>query len=137
MMSPPGDPYVLLVDDDLDIRESIQTLLELEGYHTVTLADGAAALEWLRSDVAPPRLILLDLMMPGMNGIEFRAAQLHDPRLAALPVVILSGAGEVADEQAGVLRAELLKKPFELKTLLATVMRYWPRAEQGSEDRAK
>jgi CheY-like chemotaxis protein len=66
---------------------------------------------------------LLDLMMPRMTGEEFRAAQLAEPRLAGVPVVVLSGARSV-DDLARRIGVEVLPKPFELSTLLAVVRRF-------------
>jgi CheY-like chemotaxis protein len=115
-------PSVLVVDDDADIRETILTVLERHGFPASSAADGAEALQRLRGGESP-KLILLDLMMPRMNGEEFRAAQLAEPTLAAIPVVVLSGARGV-DELARRIGVEVLPKPFELSTLLSTVRRY-------------
>jgi CheY-like chemotaxis protein len=86
-------------------------------------SDGQEAIERLRGEVSLPGLILLDLMMPRMNGEEFRAAQLADPRLANVPVVVLSGARGV-DELSRRIGVEVLPKPFELSTLMEVVKRY-------------
>src|SRR5262249_59623485 len=82
---------VLVVDDDFDIRAMIAQILELEGFEVISGPSGQAALERLRDGAAIPRVILLDLMMPHMDGWEFRSRQLADPRLAAIPVAVLSG----------------------------------------------
>jgi CheY-like chemotaxis protein len=112
---------VLVVDDDPDIREVMQTILELHGYEVLVAADGAEALHQLQEG-ARPSLILLDLMMPGMNGLEFRAAQLLDPALATLPVVALTGAATAAAEaEAEGLR--VIFKPITMEDLLAEVDR--------------
>src|SRR5438045_1700164 len=84
------DCRVLVVDDDDDIRESIISLLEDEGIGVAGANNGEAALSYLRAS-SPPTFILLDLMMPVMDGAEFRAEQVRDGRLAAIPVVVLSG----------------------------------------------
>jgi CheY-like chemotaxis protein len=89
-----------------------------------TAADGSEAIELLRRQPAPPCLILLDLMMPGMNGFEFRAELEADPQLARIPIIIITGAGVLVDEKSGTLRAEVLRKPFDLKALLTTVKRF-------------
>jgi two-component system response regulator MprA len=81
---------VLVVEDEGDIRGMIRLALELEGYVVFEATDGRRALEQLRAGLRPS-LILLDLMMPGMNGWEFRAEQGRDPELAAIPVVLISG----------------------------------------------
>jgi CheY-like chemotaxis protein len=118
--------FVLVVDDDPDIRESLETVLGIHGHPVATAADGSEAIELLRRKAAPPCLILLDLMMPGMNGFEFRAELEADPVLANIPIIIITGAGVLVDERAGSLRAEVLRKPFDLKALLTTVKRFCP-----------
>jgi len=112
----------MVVDDDRDIREAIEDLLEEHGIHVIGAADGASALSALRGGMRP-QVILLDLMMPGMSGEQFRAQQLADVALAAIPVVVLSGAGGV-HEAAGRMHVEALPKPLELSQLIETVERY-------------
>jgi len=122
-MSDASRPWILVVDDDEDIRDSISSLLQLRGYSVDTAADGADGLERMRSG-APPALVILDFMMPRMNGEEFRAAQLRDPALAAIPVVLLTGAGEGA--VAGRVPVERIAKPIDLQLLFDTVARFCP-----------
>lgn len=117
--------WVLLIDDDEDIRDTIQSLLELRGYRVRTASDGADGLASMRRE--PPSLVILDLMMPGMNGEAFRAAQLREPALAAIPVVVLSGAGRIADK-ASLLGVEAVSKPIDLQILFDTVERFCPSA---------
>ena len=118
--------FVLVVDDDPDIRESLETVLGIHGHPVATAADGSEAIELLRREAAAPCLILLDLMMPGMNGFEFRAELEADPTFANIPIIIITGAGVLVDEKANTLRAEVLRKPFDLKALLSTVKRFCP-----------
>lgn len=113
---------VYVVDDDLDIRSSLTEILEFKGYRVIEAANGQEALDRLHTG-ARPCLILLDLMMPVLNGWEFRSRQLQDERLAAIPVVILSGAGRAA-EASCLGAAGFLPKPLELSELLATVERH-------------
>ena len=79
----------MVVEDDEAIAEALAGILEQEGYRTVTAGHGRAALDWLQAHPSPA-LILLDLMMPVMDGRQFRARQLADPRLAQIPTVILT-----------------------------------------------
>jgi CheY-like chemotaxis protein len=116
--------FVLVVDDDPDIRESLETVLGIHGHAVATAADGAEAITFLRREGAQPCVILLDLMMPGMNGFDFRALQQSDPLLAGIPVVIITGAGVMVDQHTSALAAEILRKPFDLKSLLRTVERF-------------
>jgi CheY-like chemotaxis protein len=111
---------VLLVEDDGDLRDAMADTLEESGYSVAAVANGLECLEWLREAPRPPSLILLDLMMPVMDGWQFRVEQLKDPRLARIPVVILSAMASpaVSDD------VEHLKKPVKLQPLLALVARY-------------
>jgi two-component system, chemotaxis family, chemotaxis protein CheY len=117
---------VLVVDDDADIREVIAMVLEGEGYAPVTAADGGEALRLLRG--YRPCLILLDLMMPGVDGWQFREAQLEDGSLAGIPIVILTGGGNVDAHATALRAAAALEKPVDLEVLLETVDRHCLRA---------
>src|SRR5215216_6115839 len=81
---------ILIVDDDADIRRLLATFLTFKGYHTLSAANGQEALMQLQLLDALPLLILLDQMMPVMDGATFRQVQQQDPQLAAIPVVLLS-----------------------------------------------
>jgi CheY-like chemotaxis protein len=120
MTEAPADTQVLVVDDDFDIRDTLQELLELEGLRVASAANGREALRQLRNGVRPG-LILLDLMMPEMSGWEFRGEQLRDPALADIPVVILSATPDVARTANELRAAGFVRKPFDLDQLLEMV----------------
>ena len=108
---------VLLVEDDFDVRESISDVLRDEGFAVVTASDGREALDRLESGVQPS-VILLDLMMAGMNGFQFREAQLEDARFAAIPVVVLT-ADRMSDGKIGELGiAAHVRKPVRIEQLV-------------------
>jgi CheY-like chemotaxis protein len=113
---------VLVIDDDRDIRDTIQELLEGEGYSVATAENGAAALQKLRH--VRPQLILLDLMMPVMDGASFREAQMNDESLAAIPTVVMSARNDPGKEAGPLLVRACLSKPIELDDLLALVAHY-------------
>lgn len=115
-----GGKLVLIVEDDDDIRIALRELLELEGFRTDEASDGIKALARLERD-ASVDLILLDLMMPGMDGWEFRARQLGDPRIARIPVVVVSGAGAMAEDLSELRVAAFLRKPVDPEELAAVV----------------
>ena len=121
MGHPPGTT-VLIVDDDRDILEALGELLGDEGFAVATARDGAEALEKLRTGLAPA-VIFLDLMMPIVDGWEFRAAQMADARLARIPTVIMSARADFGDT-LGV--AMTLRKPLTSETVLAAVNRCIP-----------
>ncbi len=117
---------ILLVEDEPGIRESIAECLETEGYTVETVSNGAEALDWLGREEAPG-LLLLDLVMPVMNGAELVERLQADPRLRDLPV-ILTTAAMPTDRTPLPPVAAVLAKPFELDALLAVVARHCRRA---------
>jgi CheY-like chemotaxis protein len=112
---------VLIVEDDADLREMMAQLLALEGYRTETASNGRVALDYLRRGDFPD-LILLDLMMPVMDGWEFRRRQREDPQLALVPVVVLSALDP--SRAADLEGAAFLKKPLDFDRLLELVRQY-------------
>lgn len=112
---------ILIVDDDADIRAALQELLEMEGYSVRCAEHGGTALKRLREGERPG-LILLDLMMPVMDGFAFRQAQLADERLTGLNVLVFSAGRQPADPRIG--NAPMLPKPLDLDRLLETVERH-------------
>jgi CheY-like chemotaxis protein len=115
--SPPSCP-VLIVEDDEDLRDMMAQMLNIEGFHTATVANGREALEYLHA-TGKPNVILLDLMMPIMDGWEFRRQQKADPELAPVPVIILSALDQT---RAAPVDAEaFLKKPLDFERLLELV----------------
>ncbi len=120
-MAPSDCKTVLVVDDDRDIRDVLTDALEAEGYRVVTAADGQEALDWLRTGGARPCIILLDLMMPKMDGIQFRTEVLNDAELACIPVVVLSADPSAIVAAKSLSFAGSLRKPVPLEALLAAV----------------
>src|SRR6185437_5330283 len=82
-------PLVLVVDDDLDVREAFTDALHLAGYDVITMPDGRLALDFLPTQ-QPPDVILLDMVMPGRDGFEFRKTQLARPDWADVPTIVIS-----------------------------------------------
>jgi CheY-like chemotaxis protein len=116
---------ILVVDDDAGIRETLCEALELEGYQVVCLEHGQAALDYLQS-AAPPCVVLLDVMMPVMDGRELRRQMLRDPKLAQIPVVIITAGGTGA--ASGVAAVDVLYKPLRIETVINSVGRHCPDA---------
>jgi CheY-like chemotaxis protein len=114
-------PRVLVVEDDNDLRESICAVLQDAGYTSWAAENGEVALERARSE--RPCVILLDLMMPIMNGWEFRSEQLRDPDLSSIPVIIMTADGR-APEKAKTLHADYLRKPIMLDALIDLIDNY-------------
>jgi CheY-like chemotaxis protein len=116
-----ADPRpIVVVDDDNDLRETLGELLVEEGYDARLFENGRVALQFLQ-DGGVPRLILLDLMMPEMNGWQFREAQLQDERLRDIPVVVMTASRGV--DGAPITAQEILYKPIGLGQLIEAVER--------------
>ena len=113
---------ILLVEDDLDIRDSIREVLELEDYDVVVAVDGRDALARLR-DMEPPSLILLDLLMPGMSGIEFLAEIRKHADFNAVPVVLVSAWHEASDELKDQVQG-FISKPIHVDALIQIAARF-------------
>ena len=114
--------HILVVEDDDDLRESVVEALEAEGYSTAAAPDGLQALAYLDGRARRPSLIVLDLMMPLMNGCEFREAQLARPEFAAIPVLVVTAeGGHLNARVASLTPAGFLRKPFKLAALLELV----------------
>jgi CheY-like chemotaxis protein len=122
-------PPLLLVEDNASTREAVKMVLEAEGYPVVAAANGAEALRLLQTEGLRPSLILLDLMMPVMDGWAFRAAQLRDRKLAEIPVVVTSAHAEVG-RMADDLGAAALPKPIDIQALRDVAASYRCRQTQ-------
>lgn len=125
-----GDGTVLVVDDTQEMREAIATLLRSEGYEVLTAPNGADALVLLRER---PGLdcVVLDLEMPVMDGAAFRRAQLSEPELAGVPIVVVSGSANCSSVCSELGVRKCLAKPFSPDALLSAVAR----SRAGSLDR--
>ena len=111
---------ILIVEDDSEIREAIQDALTLENYNVATANNGKEALEWLRIN-AKPQLILLDLMMPVMDGKEFLSELRKTYPTFDRPVVVLSAAGE---KNVPTGATDFVRKPIDLEDLLSVASQY-------------
>lgn len=118
-MSPPAT--VLLVDDDLDLREAAAEALEDAGYRVVRADDGRRALDEMTRGGLRPDLILLDMMMPNLDGWGFRVAQRQVPAIAGIPVVALTAYALTDDEREQLDAAAILRKPVALEDLMQAV----------------
>lgn len=117
-----GRGPVLVVDDDFDVREALLDVLADCGYDVRAAGDGVEALALLEAGLVPS-VILLDLMMPRMDGVELRGKLLEREAYAALPVVLLT-ADRSSDERAGLPVDGTLAKPVDLDQLLDVISRY-------------
>ena len=122
--------HILVVEDDAVMRETIAELLEEEGYSVTVANGGEAGLAYLQQ--APrPALILLDLMMPTMNGWEFHSQLQHDPKLATIPVVLLSAVADFQRRRGKLDVAAILPKPVNIPQLLEAITQALPDSRQA------
>lgn len=111
---------ILIVEDDEGIRDALRLMLEFDGYDVETAENGKVGIERL-SAIDTPCLILLDLMMPVMDGWAFAAVLKKDLMLAAIPIVVVTA---FADKAQFVGAAHIVKKPVDMDTLLSFVKEY-------------
>jgi CheY-like chemotaxis protein len=115
---------VLVVEDDHDLREIIAEVLRQAGVRVGEAVNGASALDLLKRSEELPGVILLDLMMPVMDGWQFRAEQQRDPRLAGIPVIVMSAVTDGEAKAAQLRPAAYLKKPMDLDEVIDVVRRH-------------
>lgn len=130
--SPRPDAPILIVDDNAEVRDALGALLESDGYRVLVAGDGRDALDILRSLEVPPSLLILDLMMPLLDGWDFRAAQARDPRLASIPVIVIS-AHPLAMHAKNTGAVAVMPKPADPDALLAAVERYCTRPPAAAQ----
>lgn len=118
----PAARSVLIVDDDRDIRETLQEILEQEGYQALAAKNGVDALA--RARASHPAVILLDLFMPVMDGLEFRRRQLEDPEIASIPVVVVSAAADIEERVGALGSVGWLEKPLQIEQLFEVVAQF-------------
>lgn len=122
---------ILVVEDDPDVREMLTEVLSMKGFHAVGAEDGLEALHLLRTlrhrAPAVPCLVLLDLTMPRLGGSAFRRAQLEDPGVAAVPVAVISGATDLAEQAKALGAVATVAKPIDVDKLLSVVRRHCAR----------
>lgn len=109
---------ILVVDDDHSLREVLRLLLENDGFDVTCAGNGREALGRLRAESPQPCLILLDVMMPVMDGHQFLAERKRDPEIAQIPTVVLTASDHATVNDDTV---EVLPKPFEIRTLFKVI----------------
>jgi CheY-like chemotaxis protein len=114
---------ILVVEDDVTIKQAIAYLLKLEGYEVELASNGQDALEKLQ-DGYSPCLIILDLMMPVMDGMEFMRKFQADSSIPHPPVVVLSGDGRVKEKTESLAVVESILKPVSIEKILDIAQRY-------------
>jgi CheY-like chemotaxis protein len=118
-----GGRTVLLVDDEAAIREATAMVLRDEGYIVAEACDGRQALNWLRGHPCEAGVVLLDIMMPVMDGADFLKARDREPGIAGIPVVLVTASKEQGERLLDQHRVQdLLDKPFSLGRLLGAIV---------------
>jgi len=108
---------ILIVDDDQDIRDALADTLARRGFDVITAANGREALELIRTVATAPSVILLDLMMPVMDGYAFLEEQKKDPAMASIPVAIVTAGHGVDHSRLGIV-PPIVSKPFDVPRLI-------------------
>ena len=125
---------VLLVEDDADTREVVRALLEEEGYQTALAADGQEAIDHLNACEELPCLVLLDLLMPRVGGVAVLRWMRTQPRLANVPVAVISARPQTSGSQIATAFRDhvigVLQKPFDIDRVLTLLEEHCPQAEQ-------
>lgn len=109
---------VLVIEDDAAVRQTLRDVLEMQGYQVTTAADGKEGLALMEKMAGQQLLVLLDLMMPNMNGWQFLDVQRNDPRFKDVPVIVCSAYTESAKS---IKPAAIIEKPVRLNSLLGTL----------------
>jgi CheY-like chemotaxis protein len=125
------DRLVLIIEDDIDVRQSLAEVLEDAGYQVVVAANGREGLERLRQAPLRPFVILLDMMMPEMDGWEFRQQQQRDEELVAIAVVVITAHTDAGLTARRLKAAGFLGKPIKLPVLLETLAHLRPAGGSG------
>jgi two-component system response regulator MprA len=116
---------VLIVEDAIDIQMLLGRVLESAGFSVSTASNGREALDLLQSSDTTPELIILDIMMPELDGYQFRKEQEKDPRLAEIPVVVMTAWADIESKAMQIGAKGYLKKPFvDIDTILSTVEKF-------------
>lgn len=114
--------FIYIVEDDSDIRDAFNEILTaMDDYKVEAAENGQMALEYLKGSQELPDLILLDVLMPVMDGFGFREEQLKDPRLKNIPIVVLSASHRITDLAERMQARAYLKKPISIEDLLGAI----------------
>ena len=116
---------VLVIEDDDDVRDALLVLLHAHGWPSVGVTTGAQAMALLKQGLRP-QAIILDLMLPGATGLEFRAEQLSDPDIAAIPTIVVSAVVQGESVRRALHATEFLPKPIDIDRLVDIIRSYDP-----------
>jgi two-component system phosphate regulon response regulator PhoB len=124
-------PTVLLVEDDRPLRDLMELRLTRLGFHVSVAGDGVEALKMIREH--PPQVILLDILLPQMNGLELMRLLRDEPNAPAIPIIVISALGfrEVVQQAIAAGAQDFMLKPFDMHALTEKLSKYLPAAETG------
>lgn len=116
-------PTILVVDDQIDLRDAIAVLLEVEGYDVVDAANGREALKYVQKNAGHVAAIVLDLAMPVMDGWQFLAERRKDPALSEIPTIVVTGVSDPKRRQRDLGDVPVFSKPFHFDELMGELRR--------------
>ncbi len=116
---------ILIIDDNISFVGALKELLTITGHEVMTAHNGNEAMQLLSTLKELPALIILDMIMPVMNGLEFRTAQLQDPKLSHIPIILLTANNSFKDSKEKLQAYEFLNKPVDSKDLLYVVENFF------------
>lgn len=122
---------LMIIEDESEIRTCLRELFEMENWNVTEAETCDRALELLRQGATSPRVLLLDYQLPGMHPAEFRRLQKEDPKLAEIPVVLISADTRIEPHSGQIEASYYAKKPFEADELVAAVTRLGRVPEPG------
>jgi CheY-like chemotaxis protein len=118
--------YILVIEDDPGVRQGLSDIIESEGYPVVSCPDAQVAMDRLTSSPDLPRMIVLDFMMPRMDGWMFLHERKKNPRLKDIPVVGMSASQRLIEQNHPPADVdEFLQKPFKVETILRSIEKHW------------
>jgi CheY-like chemotaxis protein len=124
-----GVGYILIIEDDAGVREGLSNLIESEGYPVIRCEDAQEALDKLQRTNELPRMIVLDFMMPRMDGWAFLDERRKDERLRRIPVLGMSASQTLIEQREPPPDVdEFLRKPFKVETMLRSIAKHWTSA---------
>ena len=120
-----ANKLIYIVEDDSDIRDAFMEILaDMSGYEVMVAENGRIGIDQLKAATILPNLIVLDVLMPVLDGFGFRKEQLEDPRISSIPIIVLSASHKITDLAVKMQAKAYLKKPINIEDLIEAIEQY-------------